>query len=108
MSSTLGVAASGPVSMSTGSEPTTALATMRARGVRFSSLTFSPLIRTTAEAPSVTGLEMPAVIQSVPRTGFKPASFSRLVSGRIVSSLSRTISFPSLSSPFMGMISFLK
>src|SRR6266540_6139768 len=79
---TASVAGIGPVSMSTGSEPTTLIACTRASGV-------SPWVRTadsdatsSAAAPSEIWLETAAVILPPSRSGSSWASFSLLLSGR--------------------------
>ena len=70
----------GPVSMITGSAPATANAWKRARGLRPSSLAFSSLMMSTAEAPSVICEELPAVITPSPfKTGLSPPSASTVV-----------------------------
>ena len=77
------VASIGPVSMSTGSTPTRQVSTMRARGVRPSSLAAGSVIISTAAAPSEICDELPAVCTPSSRaTGFSVASFSSDVSRR--------------------------
>ena len=84
----LAVAGIGPVSMVTGSTPARAKVWKRARGVRPSSLAFSSLMIRAAEAPSEIWLELPAVIlPSGLKAGFRLASVSAVVSGRMPSSL---------------------
>ena len=61
--STAAVAGIGPSSISTGSTPTTFCAMTRARGLRPSSSAFCFSTRSTAAAPSVIWLELPAVIE---------------------------------------------
>ena len=91
------VAGIGPVSIMSGSSPTTANAWNRARGVSPSSTAFSSLMMSTAEAPSVSGDELPGVMRqsssgkraaraSVRNAGASPARPSTLVPGRTVSS----------------------
>ena len=60
-SSTLVVAGIGPVSIVTGSTPTTANSTKRARGLKAELAAFSSLMTRTADAPSVIWDELPAV-----------------------------------------------
>ena len=69
------VAGIGPVSMKSGSSPTTANAWNRARGVSPSSIAFSSLMISAAEAPSVSGEELPGVIRQS-RSGNRAASSS--------------------------------
>ena len=59
--STFSVAGMTPVSISSGSLPDTAKAWNRARGRRPSSAAFSSLMISAAEAPSVSGEELPGV-----------------------------------------------
>ena len=85
--SALRVAGIGPVSISTGSLPATAIETMRARGLspRLRALPFEAI--TTAAAPSTMPDEFPAC--STPfslNDGFSPASVSSVVPGRGCSS----------------------
>jgi hypothetical protein len=56
------VAGSTPVSISSGSLPVTANEWNRARGRRPSAAAFSSLMMSTADAPSVSGDELPGVI----------------------------------------------
>ncbi len=113
LASALRAAGAGPVSMIVGSEPETAVATIRARGVRPSSWPTSPLPIATSAAPSTMPEELPAwwtwsiaVTQwyfssatssnpaSAPiwaKLGLSPASPSGLVSGRMNSSWSSTV-----------------
>ena len=87
MASTFSVDGIGPVSMVTGSTPARAKVWKRARGVRPSSLAFSSLITSTAEAPSLIWLELPAVtLPSGLKAGFRLASVSAVVPGRMPSS----------------------
>ncbi len=74
----------GPVSMSTGSLPTTHVSTMRARGVRPSASAFSAVISRTAAAPSLICDALPAVWKAGSRssTGLRLASASSVVSRR--------------------------
>ncbi len=92
------VAGMGPVSMVTGSAPATAKLWKRARAVSPSSLAFSALMVSSAEAPSVICELLPAVIlPSSLKAGRSPASFSAVVPGRIPSSTESTWSLPSSS-----------
>ncbi len=99
-----------PVSISIGSEPTTTLLTNRARGVRPSFDAISSLMIRAAEAPSVSGEELPGVIfqsisgkrpaiRSLANDVGSPASPSTVVVARIVSSWL---------SPAISMMSFEK
>jgi hypothetical protein len=86
-SSTFRTAGTGAMPMTRGSTPATALATKRPSGWMPSSTAFSSLATTSAAAPSLIPLELPAV--SVPpsrKAGFRAASFSGVVSGRGCSS----------------------
>ena len=75
------MASIGPVSISTGSTPTLQVSTMRARGFSPSSAARSSVIISTAAAPSLIWLELPAVCTPFSRaTGFSDASFSSVVS----------------------------
>ena len=77
----------GPVSIVTGSTPARAKVWKRARGVRPSSLAFSSLMISTAEAPSVICEELPAVtLPSGLNAGLSLASVSTVVPGRMPSS----------------------
>jgi hypothetical protein len=93
----LRVAGMGPVSMISGSEPVTAKAWNRARGVRPRAPAFSSLMISAADAPSVSGEELPAVIDQAisgyfsakngsSKEGFNAASRSGVVDGLTVSS----------------------
>ena len=74
----------GPVSISTGSTPTVRWSTTRARARRPSASAVSRLARSTAEAPSETCDELPAVWRpSSLNAGLSSASPARDVSGRI-------------------------
>ena len=59
------VAGMGPVSMYSGSSPTTENEVKRARGVRPNAFAFSADMMSAAEAPSVSGDELPGVIAHV-------------------------------------------
>ena len=103
--SALREAAMGPVSISTGSDPTTAIDTMRARGLspRLRAWPFDAI--TTAAAPSTIPELLPAC--STPSSlndGLSVASVSTVVPGRGCSS--RSNARPSGS--FTGTISFAK
>ena len=63
--SALCVAGMGPVSMISGSLPATANLWNRARGASPSALAFSSLMMSAADAPSVSGEELPGVIDQV-------------------------------------------
>src|SRR3546814_14105432 len=91
--SALCVAGMTPVSISSGSLPLTENVWNRARGVRPSSTAFSSLMISAAEAPSVSGEELPGVIfQSISgkraanagstKEGFSPARPSGVVRDR--------------------------
>ena len=83
-SSSLAVAGMGPSSIFTGSQPTVVWSSIRARGLTPSSSAFARDITNTAAAPSEICEEVPAVIlPSGLNAGCKPASVSRLVSGRM-------------------------
>ena len=83
-SSALCVAGTGPMPMTEGSTPATAMERMRTLGFKPSSLARSSLMINTAEAPTLSGLEFPAVIEppSGMNTGFKAPRASTLVSRR--------------------------
>ena len=88
-SSTLRVAGTGPMPMMSGATPAFAPATTRARGARPCASAYRSLTRTTAAAPSLSELELPAVITPPgPWIGRSAASFSAVVSGRGPSSAS--------------------
>jgi len=92
------VAGIGPVSMVTGSVPATAKEWKRARGRSPSSLAFSGVMTSAAEAPSLICELLPAVIlPSSLKAGRSPASFSGVVPGRMPSSTVITCSLPSSS-----------
>ena len=83
------VAGIGPVSMMVGSEPTMACATIRARGRSPRDFAFSAVITSTAAAPSLIWLELPAVTTpSSWNDGFSCAIFSRDGGMRTPSSVS--------------------
>jgi hypothetical protein len=94
------VAGIGPVSIMSGSSPTTANEWNRARARSPSFDASSSLMMSAAEAPSVSGDELPAVTDhsssgnrarssSVAKAGWSPASPSTVVDGRTVSSASK-------------------
>ena len=98
-SSTFAVAGMTPVSMYSGSLPTTENERNRARGSSPSCSAASALMMRAADAPSVSGDELPGVMRqsssgnrsasaSVRNAGFRPASDSAVVAGRTVSSTS--------------------
>ena len=94
-SSSFLVAGIGPVSMITGSTPTVVWSRIRARGLRPYSSAFSRVISRTAAAPSEIWLELPAVtLPSGLNAGFRLASVSRLVSGRMPWSVTTVSSEP--------------
>ena len=76
------VAGIGPVSISSGSEPTRQLDTTFARGVRPRALAFSAVIKSTAPAPSVICEELPAECTPSGMLVLSPARASMLVSRR--------------------------
>ncbi|MCY1519273.1 hypothetical protein D9M68_540230 [compost metagenome] len=87
--STLGIAAIGPMPMTSGGTPATAKPAKRASGLRLNSRRMRSDTRTTAAAPSDICELLPAV--TLPRaanTGFSRASASALLSGRGPSSTS--------------------
>ena len=82
-----------PVTKSTAaaSESTTS-----ASGVRLCSAAHCSEVISTAEAPSVSGVELPAVMVAspasfLPKTGFRLPSFSTVESGRMLLSLVRPL-----------------
>ena len=80
--SALRVAGTGPRPMQLGSTPATAVATMRASGVRPSSAMVSWLATASAAAPSLIPLEVPAVtVPPATNAGFNRARPSRVTSG---------------------------
>ena len=85
--------------MIAGSQPATAIARTRARGTRPRAVARSALMTSMAEAPSEMAEDEPAV--TVPffgsKAGGSAARPSRLVSGRMTSSTSHSISAPSAS-----------
>ena len=98
----------GPVSISTGSEPTTAVVTMRARGRSPSVRTASPDATTTAAAPSTMPEAFPAwMTPSSWKLGRSAASDSRVVPGRGCSSSAKRRVVPSASFTGTGAISRL-
>ena len=85
--SALVVAGIGPVEHRTGSTPARAKVWKRARGVRPSSLAFSSLMISAADAPSQICELLPAVtLPSGWNAGFRLASVSAVVPGRMPSS----------------------
>ena len=105
-SRTLAVAGIGPVSMVMGSTPARAKLWNRARGRSPSAFAFSSLMIRTAAAPSVICDELPAVtLPSSLNAGLSLARDSRLLSGRMPSSRTKT-SLPLSVSTVTGTISF--
>ena len=78
------MAGTGPVPITAGSTPTTAVATIRTSGLRPSALAFSSDMTSSAAAPSFSGELLPAVTVPMPgmNAGLSAARLSRLVSGR--------------------------
>src|SRR5215472_6735740 len=115
--SSLGTANTGPMPISSGSQPATASARNVPSGVSpRCSASFAPMI-TQAEAPSESWLALPAVMKPPSRTDWSDASPSRVVSGRLPSSLlsvtgSKLSAFVFLSTTFLidgsGAISWMK
>ena len=100
------VAGIGPIPITRGATPATAIATMRARGVRpFRFAASSEAIRS-AHAPSFTPEAFPAVTVPSGRTiGFRRARPSSVVSARGCSSASTTASSPFFFGRTTGTIS---
>ena len=98
----------GPVSIKTGSSPTTEIDTISALG--FAWIFFKPasLHMTTAAAPSVIWLALPAVMTPLSVTGFSPDSLSKLASNLIPSSAITRSFMPSAFLPSTGNISLSK
>ena len=89
-SSRRGTAKTGPIPISSGSQPATAKPRKAPSGVTPSRAARSPSITTSAAAPSDSWLAFPAVMNlSSPLTGFRPASPSIVVDGRLHSSPDR-------------------
>ncbi len=90
-----------------GSQPTTAIERIRARGVKPNDFALDSLIISIAEAPSDKADDVPAV--TVPFTGSnagrKAARPDRFVSGRMTSSKSKRFNTPSASCPLVATIS---
>src|SRR5262245_29659563 len=115
--SSLGTANTGPMPISSGSQPATASARNAPSGVSpRCSASFASMI-TQAEAPSESWLALPAVMKPPSRTGWSDESPSRVVSGRLPSSLlsvtgSKLSAFVFLSTTFLidgsGAISWVK
>ena len=95
-SSALRVAGTGPMPMTAGSTPATAVETTRASGLRPSARARSASTSSTAEAPSLIPELLPAVTDppSGRNAGRSRASASRLVSARGCSSRSMTSGSP--------------
>ncbi len=95
-SSTLRVAGTGPIPITSGETPATAVATTRAIGVMPRAFAYASDTTSAALAPSLIPLDEPAVTVPPSRTkaGFIPRSASRVVSGRGCSSTSTTVSRP--------------
>jgi len=86
------MAGTGPAPMMAGSTPTTAQSTSRASGVTPARRAAAALATTSAAAPSVTPLELPAVTlpwPSLRNAGLRLASFSAVICGRGNSSCSK-------------------
>jgi hypothetical protein len=91
------VAGTGPMPITSASQPATATERIRARIVRPWAFAYASDVTSTADAPSVRGEEVPAVtVPSASKAGFRPDSASWLVSGRMV---------PSRVTPAIGTIS---
>jgi hypothetical protein len=82
--STFCVAGTGPVPITAGSTPTTAVASTRASGLSPSALARSADMISSAAAPSFSGELLPAVTVPTPgmKAGLSAASASILASGR--------------------------
>ena len=93
-SSSFGTAKTGPMPISSGSSPATAMPRYMPRGARPRFAASPASISTAAEAPSDSCEALPAVITAPsPRTGFNPCKPSKLVDGRLPSSFSNTTSW---------------
>ncbi|MNG07881.1 hypothetical protein D3C84_912030 [compost metagenome] len=89
--SSFGTENTGPMPISSGSQPATVKPRKNAFGFNPSSSAFSRLITRVMDAPSDSCDELPAVTEpSSANTGFNPARLSRVVSGRLQSSRSTT------------------
>ncbi|MCY1553586.1 hypothetical protein D9M68_900860 [compost metagenome] len=89
--SSLGTENTGPMPISSGSQPATAKPRKNALGFRPSSSALSRLISRVMEAPSDSCEELPAVTEpSSENTGLRDARPSRVVSARLQSSRSTT------------------
>ncbi|MCY1185155.1 hypothetical protein D9M73_259110 [compost metagenome] len=85
--SSLGTENTGPMPISSGSQPATVNPRKNALGCKPSARAFSKLITRVMEAPSDNCEELPAVTEPSSRnTGFNPARLCRVVSGRLQSS----------------------
>ena len=98
----------GPVSINTGSSPTTEIDTISALGLDWIFFKPASLQIITAAAPSVIWLALPAVITPPSVTGFKPANLSKLASNLIPSSAKTNSFIPSAFLPSTGNISLSK
>ncbi len=110
-SSALREAGIGPRPIVAGSTPATALATRRAIGRRPSSAARDSEVTRSAAAPSLMPLLLPAVTEpeaSRLKAGFKPASCSRVVSGRGCSSRSTVVVAPLAAGTSIGTTSSAK
>ncbi len=86
------VASTGPYPMISGDRPVTAVETMRASGVSPSSAALVSLMTTTADAPSLSGQALPAVMRPSGRnTGLRPDIPSTVVPLRGPSSVLTTV-----------------
>ena len=86
----MGIAYAGAIPITCGSSAWVADATTRASGSTPSSSAAAGLARTIALAPSLSGEELPAVIWVVSGCAGSAASFSAVVSSRMLSSCSNT------------------
>ena len=101
------VAAIGPRPMTDGSRPTTAVVMMRASGLP--TPVVPPATISSAEAPSLMPLELPAVTEpSAAKAGFSAASLATVTSGRGCSSRSTTTGSPFFCGIVTGTISSVK
>ena len=95
----------GAVSMITGSSPASAIAAIRARGVMPSRARPASFATSTAAAPSVIWLDVPAVSSPLSESGFNAAIAARLASARMPSSAANFSLVPSSSVTSTGAIS---
>jgi hypothetical protein len=91
--------------MITGSSPASAIAAIRARGAAPSRRRPASLHKSTAAAPSVIWLDVPAVSRPFSESGFNAAIAARLASARIPSSAANFSLVPSSSTTSTGTIS---